>query len=801
MKKNIKTILVTALCAVYASCAENEQITVNQASMKWWYNKPATKFWEGIPIGTGRFVAMMPGNVDHEIIPFNDETLWTGGPYNPARRDAQEALAKVREYTFARNWQAANEEAKKLFGDPVHVQFYQPMAQLNIAYAGHQTDKVGDYRRELDMDKGLVNVSYTLDGVKYSRQTFASFPEQVIVYHITADSKEKINLSVWLTSLQPTAKARIDGDAVVMEGSTISEKPHEIILPPQMRWQARVQTQIKGGKRTIDGDKINISNADEVVLVLAGATNWVNWNDVSANEKKRCEDYIGNAVQYSCKELLKRHLDDYCPIFNACRLDLGADPNPLQTTTQAMEAIRKGAIDPAYEARYFQYSRYLMLCGAREGTLAFNNHNPWLNDMDGRWRGRWTLNINIQECYWPVENTNMPIINESLLLFVENLAQSGARTAKEMFGCGGWCACHGTDVWFHSAPTDIYPHYGLWTLSGVWLMQQLYDHYEYNPDTEYLKRIYPLMKGAAEFCIDFLVEDPETGLMVTSPSTSPENSFFDETGRYVAVSFAAAADIQLIKHLFRNCIAAGKTLNADAEMRTQMEQLINRMPTHKIGKHGQLQEWFYDFDEPEPTHRHVMHLYAMYPDDDIALRRTPELAEAVRTVLKRRGTVNNSGWSGAWKISLHARLEEPDAAYTILHKMLADVSLHPNEEDSQISPSFEGNQAIQGVAAGVAEMLMQSHSGEISLLPALPQQWAKGAVKGFRARGGYELDFSWDKSKLTKAVIKSKYDKTCRLRTKTPIKVFLEGKEIPVKTIENELIEFETKSEKKYCVF
>ena len=789
-----------ALCAAFVSCTVKEQITVNQTPMKWRYDKPAAKFWEGLPIGTGRFVAMMPGNVDHEVIPFNDETLWTGGPYNPARKDALPALDKVREYAFARNWKAADEESKKLFGDPVHVQFYQPMAQLNIACADHELAKAGDYCRELDMDKGLVNVSYSLDGVKYSRQAFASFPDQVIVYRISADRKAKINLSVWLTSLQPSAKARIDNDDVVMEGTTISEKLHEIILPPQMRWQARVKTQVKGGKRTVDGDKITVTDADEVVLVLAGATNWVNWNDVSANEKKRCTDYVANAVKYSYKELLQRHTDDYCPIFHACKIDLGTDPHPAQTTTQAMDAIRKGAVDPAYEARYFQYARYLMLCGAREGTLAFNNHNPWLNDLDGRWRGRWTLNINIQECYWSVENTNLPVINESLLLFVENLAQSGARTAKEMFGCRGWCACHGTDVWFHSAPTDIYPHYGLWTMSGVWLMQQLYDHYEYNPDVEYLKRIYPLMKGAAEFCIDFLVEEPETGLMVTCPSTSPENSFTDETGQMRAVSFAAAADIQLIKDLFLNCIEAGKTLNIDADMRRQMDDLLKRMPTHKIGKHGQLQEWFYDFDEPEPTHRHIMHLYAMYPDDDISLHRTPELAEAVRTVLKRRGTVNNSGWSGAWKISLHARLEEPEAAYAILHKMLADISLHPREEDSQISPSFEGNQAIQGVTAGVAEMLMQSHSGEISLLPALPRQWAKGAVKGFCARGGYELDFAWDNGALTKALIKPKYNKVCRLRTKTPVKVFAEGKEISVKTIESNMIEFEAKEGEEYLV-
>jgi alpha-L-fucosidase 2 len=332
-------------------------------------------------------------------------------------------------------------------------------------------------------------------------------------------------------------------------------------------------------------------------------------------------------------------------------------------------------------------------------------------------------------------------------------------------------------------------------------MQQLYEHYLHDPDPAYLKRIYPLMKGVAEFLVDFMVQDPVTGYMVTNPSTSPENRFIDENGNHCAVSFASACDIQIIRDFLRNCIRTFQVLNTDPEMQSQMASLLDRLPPHKIGKHGQLQEWFYDFDETELTHRHMMHLYAFYPDDDITLHRTPELADAVRVTLQRRRELEmNFGWSGAWKICMHARLEEPDKAYLILGKMKAAVSLHPYEEDSEITPSFEGNQAIQGVTAGMAEMLMQSHSGEISLLPALPEQWKTGAAEGFRARGGYEVDMEWKDGQLSKAVVRAHYDGTCRLRTKMPVKVFAGNKEIAVRPDSENVVEFEAKAGETYRI-
>jgi len=771
--------------------------------MCWWYEKPAEKYWEGLPIGTGRFAAMIEGKVKHEEIFFNDETLWSGGPYNP-NADGREVLKDIRKLVLSGDYVNATKQSYKLGSIPERVQHYQHMGILDIEFEDHPEEKVRDYCRKLSMDSAIVSITYRIGEVNFKREIFASYPNQVIVLKITASKSGSISFKTHLTSLQPSAVSAYEKSDLVMRGTTEdlkndTYKGHEI--PAQIKWQARLKVVAEGGKTQFDKNErvLNVQDANSVMIVLAGATNWVNWNDASADEKAKCDQYVDEASRYSYSELKQKHLDDYMPLFSACSLDLGSNESAQLNTTERLEKIRAGGEDPLFIAQYFQYGRYLLLAAARENTLAFNNHNILLDKMEGRWDGRWTLNINLQECYWPVENTNLPTVNESLLKFTENLAAAGIRTAKELYGCRGWCAHHGTDVWFNTAPTCGDPRWATWPLGGAWLMQQLYSHYTYEPDQKYLERIYPLLKGSAEFFLDFLMIDPESGWLVTCPSTSPENSFFSPEGAEASVSMGSSMDNQIIRNLFRNTTEATKILNCDEKFRLQLSDAMQKLPPHQIGKHGQLQEWLYDFDEVEVQHRHLSHLFACYPDDDITIRKTPELAEAVKVVMNRRGDIN-LGWSGAWKINLFARLEEAEEAYNILKKMIPAVSIHPQPDDSKVTPSFEGNQGIQGVTAGIVEMLLQSHSKELSILPALPEAWKNGQVKGLRAQGDYRVDIEWKNNKLSGAILSSRFDKECRLRVKCPVTIMSEGKRIFINKIADDFYSFKTLAGKSYEV-
>ena len=769
-----------------------------ESPMAWWYRSPATKFWEGLPLGNGRFAAMVYGRVRDEIIPFNDQTLWTGHPYDPVNPHGLQSLPEIRRLALEGKFAEATKLATNLLSYPVpSVQTYQAMARLHVRFEGH--DSVEDYRRELDMNCAIARVTYRIGDAHFIREVFTSYPDQVVVMRVTCDRPGRITLNASLSSLHKSAVGRVVGPGTLLLEGGVSEPNSEI--PSRMKWQGRIRVQADGGTvRQVDdasGHSVRVEKADTVTILLAGTTNYKNWDELGADPDARCAGYLDAAGARSFAELKKRHLDDYQPLFRACALDLGTNAAASLDTTARLEQLRKGGTDPRFTAQYFQYGRYLLLAGSRPGTLAFNNHNMWLDDLQGRWRGRWTLNINLQECYWPAESANLAETTDALLTFIENLAAAGRRTAKEQYGCRGWCAHHGTDIWMNTAVTDGIT-WGMTPLMGAWLVQSLWEHYRFDPDPKYLAKIYPLLKGAAEFGRDYLVGEPSHKWLVTCPSASPENSFLPADRRQNALCAGPALDSELLRDVFHECIEASEKLGVDEDLRGQLKTVLPRLPPLQIGRQGQLLEWLEDYPEAEVQHRHISHLYAAYPSDQITLRGTPELAAAVRRTIERRG--DNLGWSAAWKINLYARLGDAASACRVLRQMETEISIHPSREDSDRVPSMEGNQGIQAYTAGLVEMLVQSQTGEIELLPALPKEWPAGSARGLRARGGVTVDVAWKEGKLSSATVRAKYAGPCRLRTAAPVAVRQGNQEIAARRIDPHTIEFPTAANGYYSI-
>jgi alpha-L-fucosidase 2 len=757
-------LLIAAAFFVRAAAAQPE--------MKWWYREPAARYWEGLPLSNGWLAAMVYGRTRDELIPLNDASLWSGSPYDPNNPEGKDALPEIRRLLLAGQYVEAQALCAKLLSKPRSVQNYQPLGELRMRFEG--TDGATAYRRELDMDSAVARVTYTAGGVRFTREVFASFPDQALVVRITADKPGSVSFAARLASIQPSARsAAMGGDGIEMSGTAAtvtSGASANPAIPATTRWSARLRVVPEGGTLSgcrVVGDEdrtaacVQVTGANAATVILSEATSYKSWQDTSGDPQALAAARMAAAGK-PYAELLARHLRDWQPQFRAARLDLGGNDADQLDTTARMERLRGGGVDPLFAAQYFQYGRYLLLAVSRAGALPFNNHNVWLDNMQGRWQGRWTLNINLQECYWPAENTNMAQTTDALLAFAGNLAQAGARTAKELYGSRGWVAHHGTDVWLNTAPTDLTGP-GIWPTGGAWLVDQLWEHYAYQPDVAYLKRLYPLLKGASEFFLDYLIEEPTHHWLVTAPSVSPENSFLTPAGARTEVGMGPTLDNQLLRDLFDHTAAAAQILGVDPQLRTQVQAARKRLPPDRIGQHGQVQEWLEDFAEAEIVHRHVSPLYAFFPSNQITEKTSPELVKAVRVTLERR-TDRDLGWSGAWKINLYARLRDGDHAYDILRKMLTDISLHPSPEDSNRVPSFDGNQAIQGVTAGMAEMLMQSHEGEIDLLPALPKAWPSGSVSGLRARGGFVVDLAWERGDLTRVRIVSTSGKQCALR-------------------------------------